>query len=210
MALDQATRLLGLKTPLGDNQLLLTGFRGREAFSQLFAFELSMISDNVAIAANDIVGQNVTFSVKLADNSPRFFNGFVSRFGAGDEDDGGRRNYVATVVPWLWFLTRTTDCRIFQQKKVPDIIEQIFGDAGFSDYQLKISGNHPTREYCVQYRESDFDFVSRLMECEGIFYFFQHDDGKHTLIISDSKGDYVSCGESEVGISTRIRVAANA
>jgi type VI secretion system secreted protein VgrG len=82
MALKQATRLLGLKTPLGDDQLLLVQFGGQEAMSQLFRFRLDMISDNAAIAAKDIVGKNVTFSVKLADNSPRYFNGFVSRFGA--------------------------------------------------------------------------------------------------------------------------------
>ena len=198
MALDQATRLLGLKTPLGDNQLLLTAFEGHEAISQLFEFKLQMISDNASISPADIVGKNVTFSVKLADDSPRFFNGFVSRFGAGDEDDGGRRNYVASVVPWLWFLTRTSDCRIFQNKSVPVIIEQVFGDLGFSDFELKLSGTHPTREYCVQYRETDFNFVSRLMEEEGIYYFFQHQDGKHMLTISDNKRDYVACKESEV------------
>jgi type VI secretion system secreted protein VgrG len=198
MALNQATRLLGLKSPLGENELLLTGFEGREAISQLFSFQLTMISENVSIAPTDIVGKNVTFSIKLADDSPRFFNGFVSRFGAGDEDEKGRRVYAAEVVPWLWFLTRTTDCRIFQEMKVGDIIEKIFSDCGFTDFQVKLSGNHPKREYCVQYRETDFNFVSRLLEEEGIFYFFTHKEGKHTLIMSDKKSDYVICQESEV------------
>lgn len=198
MALTQKTRLLGLQTPLGEDQLLLTAFRGHEAVSRPFLFQLDMISDNSAVAATDIVGKNVTLSIKLADNSPRFFNGFVSRFAAGDEDDQGRRNYRAEVVPWLWFLTRTSDCRIFQRKKVPDIIEQVFADLGFSDYQLQLTGTHPERDYCVQYRETDFQFVSRLMEEEGICYFFQHESGKHTLVIADHAGAYVDCQEQQV------------
>ncbi len=137
--------MISLQTPLGANELVLTGFRGQEEISRLFRFQLDMISDNNALAAPDIVGKNVTFHVKLADNTPRFFNGFVSRFAAGDEDEQGRRNYRAEVVPWMWFLTRTSDCRIFQQKSVPDIVEQIFGDLGFSDYKLQLSGSHPAR-----------------------------------------------------------------
>ena len=198
MALDQASRMLGLSTPLGENALLLTGFRGEEEISRLFHFQLDMLSDDNAIAAADIVGKNVTFSVKLTDDSPRFFNGFVNRFYAGDEDETGRRTYRAEVVPWLWFLSRTTDCRIFQNKTVPQIIEQVFGDLGFSDFKIQATGNHPQREFVVQYRESDFQFVSRLMEEEGMYYFFQHEDGKHTLIIADHTGAYVDCGESEV------------
>ncbi len=98
----------------------------------------------------------------------------------------------------MWFLTRTSDCRIFQQKSVPDIIEQIFGDLGFSDYKLQLSGSHPAREYTVQYRETDFNFVSRLAEEEGIFWFFQHEDGKHTLVMADNKVAYVDCVENRV------------
>jgi type VI secretion system secreted protein VgrG len=198
MAIDQATRLLNLQTPLGDNELVLTSFSGREEMSRLFRFQLDMISDNAAVAAADIVGKNVTFSVAKQDDSPRFFNGFVSRFFAGDEDGEGRREYRAEVVPWLWFLTRTTDCRIFQDMKSTEIIEQIFQDLGFSDFEIQAKGNHPKREYCVQYRESDFNFVSRLMEEEGIFYYFVHEDGKHTLKIADAKNAYVDCEEKEV------------
>ena len=113
MALDQATRMLNLQTPLGENVLLLVNFQGYEEMSRLFRFELEMVSDDNALSATDIVGKNVTFSVKMADGSKRYFNGSVSRFAAGDEDDEGRRNYRAEVVPWLWFLTRKTDCRIF-------------------------------------------------------------------------------------------------
>ena len=198
VVLKQSERLLSLVTPLGPDVLLLTAFTGREEMSRLFRYSLELISDDPAIAAADIVGQNVTWAIKLKDESPRFFNGFVSRFAAGDEEHG-RRNYRAEVVPWLWFLTRTADCRIFQQKTVKEIVEQVFGDLGFSDFETsQVKGSHPRREYCVQYRETDFHFVSRLMEEEGIFYFFKHEEGKHTLVLGDQKGAYVDCAEQEV------------
>ena len=199
MALEQTTRKLGLTTPLGENELVLVAFHGEEEISRLFSYELEMISDDNAIAAADIVGKKIGFSVQLADESPRFFHGFVKRFFAGDENDLGRRNYRAEVVPWLWFLTRTTDCRIFQNKTVPQIVEEIFGDLGFSDFEIgHIKGEHPKRDYCVQYRESDFNFVSRLLEEEGIFYFFKHEDGKHTLVLADQTPAYQDCPENEV------------
>ncbi len=199
MALKQAKRLLNLKTPLGEDVLELTAFTGTEEMSRLFRFELVMIADKNSITADQIVGKNVTFDVKLPDDSPRHFNGVVSRFYAGDEDRRGRRNYRAEVVPWLWFLTLSANCRIFQNMSVKEIIEKVFKDLSFSDYQTsQIKGNHPKREYCVQYHETDFNFVSRLMEEEGIFYFFKHEDGKHTLVMADQTGAYADCKEKEV------------
>jgi type VI secretion system secreted protein VgrG len=199
VALKQANRLLTLKTPLGDDVLVLTGFSGREELSRLFRYELEMLSHNTSISAPQIVGKNVTFGVKMADDSPRYINGVVRRFTAGDEDRQGRRSYRAEVVPWLWLLTRTTDCRVFQSKSVPEIVEKIFQDLGLSDYSIaQIKGQHPKWDYCVQYRETDFAFVSRLMEEEGIFYFFKHEQGKHTLVMADQKGAYTDLKESEV------------
>jgi type VI secretion system secreted protein VgrG len=197
MVLTQQERMLKLSTPLGEDVLLLTGFTGQEEISRLFRFQLEMISDNNGIAAADIVGKNVTFSVELSDGSPRFFNGFVNQFVAGDEEHG-RRNYRAEVVPWLWFLTQTADCRLFQDKTIKDIIETIFGDLGFSDYKFDLQLDHKKWEYCVQYRETDFNFVSRLMEQEGVSYWFKHADGKHEMVISDHKGAYYDLIEKEV------------
>jgi type VI secretion system secreted protein VgrG len=198
MALEQADRLLVLETPLGKDVLELTAFSGVEEISRPFSFHLEMISHNNAVQPAQIVGKPVSFGVKLADGTPRWFHGVVSRFYADDEDQKGLRNYRAEVVPWLWFLTRTSDCRIFQNKSAPEIIEQIFKDLGFSDFNAQLKGKHPQRTYCVQYRETDFDFVSRLMEEEGIFYFFKHEHGKHMLVLADEKGAYKDCKESEV------------
>jgi type VI secretion system secreted protein VgrG len=122
----------------------------------------------------------------------------VSKFSYAGTDDRLHK-YTAEVVPWLWFLTMTADCRIFQEKTVPDIIEQIFNDLGFSDFETQgIKGAHPVWEYCVQYRETDFDFVSRLMEQEGIFYYFRQEQGKHTLVLADQVNTYEDCPENEV------------
>lgn len=198
MALKQQQRLLSVTTPLGPDAVVLTGFEGREELSRLFSFRLDLISDNPGITAADLVGKAVSWTVKKKDESPRHFHGFVRRFMAGDESHG-RRDYRIEVVPWLWFLTRTADCRIFQSKSFPDVIEQIFKDLGFSDFETsQIKGAHPKHDYCVQYRETDFNFVSRLMEQEGIFYYFKHEAGKHKLILADQKGAYFDCAEKEV------------
>jgi type VI secretion system secreted protein VgrG len=201
----QANRVLVISSPLGPDELLLLGFTGTESISRLFSYQLDLMSPNQAIAAKDIVGQKVTWSVHQTDSAPRYFNGVVSRWAAGPSDRRRLRNYRAEVVPWPWLLTRTTDCRIFQNLKTPAIIETIFKDHGFSDYTLALSGSYPVWEYCVQYRETAFNFVSRLMELEGIFYYFRHEDGKHTLTLGDAKSNYFDSVESHVKYSSGSR-----
>ncbi len=199
MAFKQSTRSINIQTPLGEDAVQLTDFVGEEELSRLFSFQLNLISTNPGIQGTDLVGKNVTFSLDYDDEGTRFFNGFVKRFSAGDEDPDGKRGYQIVVVPWLWFLTQTSDCRIFQEMTVVQVIEKVFGDLGFSDFDTsKVKGSHPKREYWVQYRETDFNFVSRLMESEGIFYYFKHEDGKHTLMMSDSTGGYLTCKEATV------------
>jgi type VI secretion system secreted protein VgrG len=89
-------------------------------------------------------------------------------------------------VPWLWFLTRSANSRIFQKKNVVDIVTQVFSDHGFSDFEFHTQRTYKEYEYKVQYRETDFNFVSRLLEHECIFYFFQHENGKHKAVFGDS------------------------
>ena len=115
----------------------------------------------------------------------RYFNGYVTRFAQGGTY-GRYTRYYATVRPWLWFLTRTSDCRIFQDMKVPDIIKKVFADEGATDVKWELTGSYRTWNYCVQYRETDFNFISRLIEHEGITYYFRHTDGKNTLVLTDS------------------------
>ena len=193
----QENRWIQVFTPLGVDELLLQSFQGQEGVSQLFQFDLEMHSENRNIRFEEIVGQNVTVTVHLSDGSVRFINGVINSFlqGGSSPLEGGLTpavftHYHATLVPWLWHLTRSSDCRIFQNMTVPDIITKVFKDAGFNDFANRLYGSFEPREYCVQYRETDFNFVSRLMEEEGIFYFFEHESGKHTLVLANRQTEF--------------------
>ena len=181
----QEGRLISLTTPLGEDVLLLAGLSGHEAISRLFSFHLDLLTEHGPIDFTQIIGKNVTISVAQSDNTARYFNSMVSHF-AQSGSDTNFIHYQMEVVPWTWTLTRYADCKIFHNKKVSDIIEQVFQDRGFTDYKLSLNGSYSPLEYCVQYRETDFNFISRLMEQNGIFYFFQHAMGKHTMVIADS------------------------
>lgn len=202
-AYTQQPHKMSLETPLGPDALLLVGLRGVEEMSRLFHFQLEMLSEDDGLPAPAIVGKNVTFRVDFPDGAPRHFNGFVSRFTYGGRGDR-LSVYRAEVVPWLWFLTKTTDCRIFQSKTVPDIVKQIFGDLGFTHFKFDLQGNHPKWDYCVQYRETDFNFVSRLLEEEGICYYFQHENGKHTLMLGDHKDAFKDAKDKEIEFRAKL------
>jgi type VI secretion system secreted protein VgrG len=192
MANTQDNRRSAITTPLGKDVLLLEAFTGTEAVSELFHFEARLLAEiNKTIDFNAIVGKAVTIRV-FTPSGDRFFHGLVSRFAEG-ESDTTFTTYRAEIVPWLWMLTQTADCRIFQNKTVPDIIKQVFGDLGFSDHSFRLNATYQPREYCVQYRETDFNFVTRLMEQYGIFYYFEHADGKHTLVLADRPAAHAAC-----------------
>lgn len=174
-----------MDTALGADAVGVRTISVQEQLSRLFQIEAELSSEDGNINFDDVVGHNATIRLQIGQTETRYFNGFVSRF-VQVANKGGFAHYRATLVPWLWFLTRTADCRIFQNKKAAEIIEEVFKAHGFSDYELKLSGSYEPKEYCVQYRETDFNFVSRLMEQEGIYYFFKHENGKHTLILADS------------------------
>jgi type VI secretion system secreted protein VgrG len=194
--------LFSITTPLGQDKVLLRGFRGSEGMSRLFRFELDLLSEDQGITFTDIVGKNVTISVLQADGTPRYFNGVISRFGQGAAE-GVFATYHAEMVPWLWFLTRDANCRIFQNMAIPDIITKVFSDAGQTAYKNSVTATYPTREYCVQYRETDFNFVSRLMEEYGIYYFFTHDNGQHTLVMGDAPSNNADCpGQNQFKLYT--------
>jgi type VI secretion system secreted protein VgrG len=199
----QDDRPLSIDTPLGKDKVVLTSFTGTEQMSGLFHFQLNLLSNDGGVKPNDLLGKPVTFKVIRQDGSYRPFNGIVKRMGYGGKGDRGHI-YRIEVVPWLWFLTRTTDCRIFQNKSIPDIISQVFQDLGKTDFTKDLQGSHKPMLYCVQYRETDFDFVSRLMEEEGIFYSFKHEEGKHTLVLADHKGSYKDVGDSKVQLKSAL------
>ncbi|HET8932858.1 MAG TPA: type VI secretion system tip protein TssI/VgrG [Polyangiales bacterium] len=176
-------RLAKVVTPLGDS-LLLHRLSGREELSRPFAYELVLLSADPHVKASSLLGQGVTVELELAEEKVRYFHGIVSRFARGGTL-GRYAVYRASVRPWLWLLSRTSDCRIFQNTTVPDVIKQIFRDFGLTDFDDALSGSYRTWDYIAQYRETALAFVSRLMEQEGIYYYFRHESSKHTLVLAD-------------------------
>ncbi|MBT2371592.1 type VI secretion system Vgr family protein [Pseudomonas fluorescens] len=187
MLFNQASRLAKITSPLGPDVLMLNEMGGGEELGRLFNFELQLTSLNAAIDLNQLLGKPMCLNLQLADGGERFFHGLVARC-SQNIDQGQFASYQVTLRPWLWLLSRTSDCRIFQNLTIPQIIKQVFRDLGFSDFEDALSRPYREWEYCVQYRETSFEFVSRLMEQEGIYYFFRHEQDRHVLVLADAYG----------------------
>ncbi|MDG4888084.1 type VI secretion system tip protein TssI/VgrG [Mesorhizobium sp. WSM4887] len=172
-----------VQTPVGGDVLTFTHLVGRDEISRCFAYTVGFVSKSHDVDPLKMLGGVV--SVEGESDPKRWFSGLVSEFKLiRIEDRLGF--YEAMVRPWLWFLGNTTDCRIFQNMTAVEIVEKIFSKYGIAKFEKRLQGSYPQREYCVQYDESDLDFVQRLLEHEGIFYFFEHDEGKHTLVLCDA------------------------
>ena len=187
----QGNRQFSVATPLGEDVLLFKQMDYAEELGRPFTMDLELLSEKADVKAEDLLGQNVTVRVELPNHEgkTRYFNGLVAEFSQRATEEG-LAAYSLRVVPWLWFLTRTSDCRIFQEMSAPDIIKQVFRDIGFTDFEESLSGEYRTWEYCVQYRETAFAFVSRLMEQEGIYFYFKHDNGSHTMVLIDDAASH--------------------
>jgi type VI secretion system secreted protein VgrG len=192
MAFTQTNQYLSISTPLGADKLLLRSLHGEERISGLFHFFLEMQSEEKSLDFSQVVGKSATVTVKLMDGTSRYVNGIVGRFVQAGKD-ARLTTYYAELHPWLWLLTMSADCRIFQNKSVPDIVTGLFTELGFTDYKNSTTGTYNPLEYCVQYNESAFAFVSRLLEDQGICYFFEHADGKHTLVLADDASAFADC-----------------
>ncbi len=189
MALSQDQRAASLQTPLGKDVLVLGRFDAAETLGGLFVFHIEALSEQPNIDFNQLLGLNLSVKLQTVDQLERYFNGVLVQA----RWTGARNDlfvYQLVLMPWLWLLSRTSDCRIFSSMSIPDIIVQVFQDRGFTDYRKATTGSYPTLEYCVQYRESDMNFVCRLMEEYGIYYFFEHTESKHTLVLADSKSSH--------------------
>jgi type VI secretion system secreted protein VgrG len=172
-------------TALGEDELLLASLTGHEALARPFLYELDLFSEDPDLDFKAVLNEPATIRLELKEQTYRYINGIVTRFGRVGEA-GRHVVYRATLRPWLWLLTRSMDCRIFDQITIPDVITTIFRDHGFSQFDVKLSRDYRKWDYLVQYRESAFNFVQRLMEQEGLYYYFRHEDGNHTLVITDS------------------------
>ena len=179
----QYNRLMHITTPLGPDRLLLSAFCGREALSELFRFRLDLLAARpLPVPFEEILGQPAGIHVGLPNGLSRPFHGIISRFVQEQQDDTFT-HYRAELVPKPWLLTRRTNSRVFQRRSVPEILQAILQEFDFS---LQLAAEYPRRDYTVQYDETDFDFISRLMEEEGIGYFFRYEDDRHEMVIFDN------------------------
>ena len=194
--LNQADFVAALKTPLGDNVLALKSFSGNEGLGELFEFQVVALSKQENIDFDKALGQACTIRLKTYEQKERFFCGILTHAQwAGSEvgEESEYSHYRLVLRPWFWLLGHRADCRIFLDKDVKEIIQKVFTDAGFSsgtDFKDRTTGQYDKIKYCVQYRESDLAFVSRLMDQYGIYYYFEHKDGQHTMVLADSRASH--------------------
>lgn len=188
MPYTQAERKLSVTTALGEDVLLLCGLTGREGVSRLFQLEVLALAENrTKVPFEALIGTKSTVRMKMGeDESPAFLNGVCNGVSQGRRDEEFT-TYRISLVPELWLLTRRTRCRIFQQETVPEILRKALTGI---DVSYDLTGTYETRDFCVQHRETDFASVRRLMEEAGIFYFFRHGDGSHTMAVADSSSSH--------------------
>ncbi|MBC7994498.1 MAG: type VI secretion system tip protein VgrG [Rhizobacter sp.] len=177
---------ISLSSPLPAEDLRFASISMTQGLSTLGEARLNMVSRKESLQPGDLLGQPVTVTMELRDDAKRYLHGYVTRFSQTGHR-GSDYTYQAIVRPWLWFLKQTFDCRIFQEMTVPDIVKKVFDDHSVANFEFKLFRSYRKWTYCVQYRESDFDFVARLLEHEGIYWYFEHADGEHKLVLVDSQ-----------------------
>ena len=197
----QDNRLIAVMTNAGKDVLLLDGVSGVEGISRPFRFVLNLMSEVSAgnppkVVPHQLVGTSMTVKIGLTTPGTgqplgdRYLTGMCERFvQAGGNDQFA--HFSATIVPWFSFLNYSTNCRIFQDKDVKSIINEVVSAHGYSGHlRVDLTKSYATRDYCVQYRETDFAFLSRLMEDEGIYYYFEHSNGNHVMVLADAPSCY--------------------
>ena len=179
----KVVRLVKLVSPLGE-ALLFNRLEGSDGLSRNGEYRVTVLSRRPDIKGDELLGKSVSVKAVTPRGGLREFNGLaVGFYQVGQQ--GRYHQYLIVVRPWTWLLTRTSDCKIFQDKTVRQIIEAVLADHPYADFEFQLAGQYTPWDYCVQYRESDFNFLARLMEQEGIHFFFRHHGGKHTLVIAD-------------------------
>lgn len=201
----QDNNIISISTPLGKDVLYLTRFSAQETMSQLFSISASTYTIGTRISLDDLIGQQVCITLRSSNLliQNRYFNGVVSyiecsgsRTAASDISED-YIDYHLTIQPTVAFMKKRINSRIYQNKSIIDIITDLFGQHSvvFKDNTI---ATYPKYEYCVQYQESDLDFVNRLLQLEGIFYYFEHTESAHTLILADAENAYAKCDEASV------------
>jgi len=193
----QSKRQSNFASSLGPDALMINSMLAREQVSGLFEFELTVVSEDENIDLYKILGEHARVELELPGGDFRYFAGHVAEFSFASFRDN-LAEYRIVLRPWLWLLTRASNNRIFQGKTVPDIIKQVCQEHGFTDIDNRLGGKYEERLFCVQYNETDFDFLSRLMEEEGIYYYFEHEKDKHTLVLADAPSAHETFGKYNV------------
>jgi type VI secretion system secreted protein VgrG len=208
-SLTQAGRLLAIQTPLGDDVFLLEAMDGGEGLNDLFGFRLRVRSKRQDVTPKELVGLPVSWSLELPGGDRRDWSGVVGSLEAGPALGDGMRSYVLVIRPWLWLFTHTSDCRIFQNKTTQQILETIFTEAKIRDTDFgPVIGPKAVREYCVQYNETDYAFICRLLEEEGWTWWFRHEPGsdgappRHVLVVADGAHAWTFGAEPDVRYTT--------
>lgn len=170
----------------GKGKMQLMSLSASEGLSRPFEYQVEILSDKADLDLAKFLGKSMSIALELPEGK-RYFNGLVARFAHSGRRTKQFFHYQATLRPWLWFLSRTQDCKIFQDKTVVQIVEEVFADhAGMAKVSKKLTGTYTPWTYCVQYRESDMNFVARLLEQEGIYYYFEHTASGHELVLCDN------------------------
>ena len=182
----QENRLFTLRSPLPEAGLILDRFSGTESVSAPFLFTLNLLSEKGNLELRDLLGKPLGVALRTASGAGRPFHGHVTAF-RHTGTDGGFARYEATLAPWTEFLDHRFNCKLFQNKTVPDILREVFGAYGhLARFELNLKdADYPPLTFCAQYQESDFRFVSRLLEAHGIHYHFRFEEDGHILVLSD-------------------------
>ena len=211
MPISQDNRLIKISASFISNDAIAIRLQATEGFSEPFVFEVDILSSNMDLSSSDVIGQKCCVTLNYeSESNPRYFHGRVNGLRLGDID-GDKRHYSLRLVPGFWFATQSRHHRIYESKSVKDIITEVlksFGD--FCPVSVKASATYQTREYCVQFGETDFEFVSRLMQEEGISYYFTHTDSAHTMVLLDGTSGYTDCLDKDVKFNVGSDFADNA
>ncbi len=189
-------RLLAIAGSFPDGTFTVERLSGRETLGQCFAYDVTLLSDSPTFDVSTLIGDTVSITIDRGESDPRFVHGYVTRAGLLGTFDRHAR-YSIHVVPWFFLLSGRVNNRIFQKQSVPAIAKALFREHGFAEFEDQLSGEYQPREFVVQHRESDFAFVSRLLERAGIYYFFRHEKGRHLLVLADSSTAHKTVTGSE-------------
>lgn len=180
------SRIFTLKNPLAED-LLFKSLTGTEQLSDIFLWDLTMLSPRNNIQAKELLGKGITIEIET-EGAQRYLNAQITQFQKTGQEER-YTEYQAKLRPWFWYATLSSDCRIYQHKNVVQIADEVLADYPFT-VKKKLYDNYKEIGYCVQYNETDFDFLSRLFEQEGIYYYFEHQDGEHALVLADYIGSH--------------------